>query len=114
MTAITRFEEIDAWKSARELINQVYAISNQSGFNRDFGLRDQVRRAAVSVMSNIAEGFEGRTDVQFINFLEWRRHQLEKAGHNFTLHWIKNIFRRSSLMKRWQLLKSALDKSPNS
>ena len=69
MTAITRFEGIDAWKSARELTNLVYAMSNQSGFSRDFGLRDQIRRASVSVMSNIAEGFESRTDVQFLNFL---------------------------------------------
>jgi four helix bundle protein len=69
MTAITRFEEIEAWKTARELTNKIYAQGNQSGFNKDFGLRDQIRRASVSVMSNIAEGFESRTDVQFINFL---------------------------------------------
>jgi four helix bundle protein len=69
MAGITRFEEIEAWKTARELTNMVYAISNQTGFNRDFGLRDQIRRASVSVMSNIAEGFESRTDIQFINFL---------------------------------------------
>jgi four helix bundle protein len=69
MAGITGFEEIEAWKTARELTNMVYAISNQTGFNRDFGLRDQIRRASVSVMSNIAEGFESRTDIQFINFL---------------------------------------------
>ncbi len=73
MTAITRFEEIQAWQTARQLTNIVYACSNQAGFNRDFGLRDQIRRAAVSVMSNIAEGFESRTDVQFINFLGMAR-----------------------------------------
>lgn len=73
MTAITRFEEIDAWKSARELTNEIYALGNQAGFNRDFGLRDQIRRASVSVMSNIAEGFESRTDAQFINFLATAR-----------------------------------------
>ena len=73
MTAITRFEEIDAWKSSRQLTNMVYAISNQIGFNKDFGLRDQIRRASVSVMSNIAEGFESRTDIQFINFLGMAR-----------------------------------------
>jgi four helix bundle protein len=73
MTAITRFEEIDAWTSSRQLTNMVYALGNQVGFNRDFGLRDQVRRAAVSVMSNIAEGFESRTDIQFINFLGMAR-----------------------------------------
>ncbi len=69
MAGITRFEEIEAWKTARQLTNMVYELGNQTGFNRDFGLRDQIRRAGVSVMSNIAEGFESRTDVQFINFL---------------------------------------------
>jgi four helix bundle protein len=68
MTAITRFEEIEAWKTARSLTNMTYELGNQTGFNRDFGLRDQIRRTSVSVMSNIAEGFESRTDVQFINF----------------------------------------------
>ena len=64
-----RFEEIDGWKLARELTNMVYGLTQQSAFSKDFGLRDQIRRAAVSVMSNIAEGFESRTDTQFINFL---------------------------------------------
>ena len=73
MTAISRFEDIEAWKTARKLTNSVYAHTNQAGFNKDFGLRDQIRRASVSVMSNIAEGFESRTDVQFINFLGFAR-----------------------------------------
>lgn len=73
MAAITRFEDIEAWKISRQLTNSVYAQSNQAGFNRDFGLRDQIRRASVSVMSNVAEGFESRTDVQFINFLGMAR-----------------------------------------
>lgn len=69
MAGITRFEDIEAWRSPRKLTNLIYALGNRAGFNRDFGLRDQIRRAAVSVMSNIAEAFESRTDVQFINFL---------------------------------------------
>lgn len=69
MAGITRFEDVESWKTARQLTNTVYALSNRTGFNRDFGLRDQIRRASVSVMSNIAEGFESRTDIQFINFL---------------------------------------------
>ena len=73
MSAITRFEDIESWKTARQLTNSVYAHTNQTGFNRDFGLRDQIRRASVSVMSNVAEGFESRTDVQFINFLGMAR-----------------------------------------
>jgi len=73
MAAITRFEEIEAWKTSRQLTNSIYSHTNQAGFSRDFGLRDQIRRASVSVMSNIAEGFESRTDVQFINFLGMAR-----------------------------------------
>jgi four helix bundle protein len=73
MANITRFEEIESWKSARDLTNKVYAFTNQDGFNRDFGLRDQIRRACISIMSNIAEGFESRTDTQFINFLGMAR-----------------------------------------
>jgi four helix bundle protein len=73
MTGITRFEDIEAWKTSRQLTNLIYAQGNQTGFNRDYGLRDQIRRASVSVMSNIAEGFESRTDVQFINFLGMAR-----------------------------------------
>ena len=73
MAGITRFEEIDAWVTSRQLTNMIYSLSNQGAFSRDFGLRDQIRRASVSVMSNIAEGFESRTDVQFINFLGMAR-----------------------------------------
>lgn len=73
MAGIARFEEIDGWKLSRELTNKVYALTRQEVFSRDFGLRDQIRRAAVSVMSNIAEGFESRTDSQFLNFLGMAR-----------------------------------------
>lgn len=69
MANIMRFEEIESWETARELTQLVYQISRQGVFERDYGLKDQIRRATVSVMSNIAEGFESRTDVQFINYL---------------------------------------------
>jgi four helix bundle protein len=73
MATISRFEEIEAWQLARELTNLVYGFTTQEKFSRDFGLKDQIQRAAVSVMSNIAEGFESRTDTQFINFLGMAR-----------------------------------------
>lgn len=73
MAAISRFEDIEAWKTARRLTSSIYSHSNLTGFNKDFGLRDQIRRASVSVMSNIAEGFESRTDVQFVNYLGMAR-----------------------------------------
>jgi four helix bundle protein len=64
-----RFEELDVWQRARELTKSVYDLSDLGAFARDFGLRDQMRRAAVSIMSNIAEGFESRTQALFIEFL---------------------------------------------
>jgi four helix bundle protein len=69
MAGITRFEEIEAWKTARQLTNMIYKISDLGVFAKDYGLKDQIRRASVSVMSNTAEGFESRTDMQFINYL---------------------------------------------
>lgn len=69
MARIERFEEIEAWQTAREMTRLVYQLTNQGAFARDFGLRDQMRRAAVSAMSNIAEGFESRTRTLFVEFL---------------------------------------------
>ena len=69
MATIERFEDIEAWQKGRELTRELYASSNQGLFAKDFGLRDQVRRAAVSVMSNIAEGYERGGNKEFSQFL---------------------------------------------
>jgi four helix bundle protein len=69
MPTITQFEDIEAWKTARELTRMVCALTNQGNFAKDFGLRNQIQRASVSVMSNIAEGFESRTQPQFLEYL---------------------------------------------
>ncbi|GAX59406.1 S23 ribosomal protein [Candidatus Scalindua japonica] len=63
------FEDLEAWKLSRKLTNQIYKISNDGRFARDYGLRDQIRRAAVSIMSNIAEGYERNGNQEFIQFL---------------------------------------------
>jgi four helix bundle protein len=69
MTTATRFEELDVWQNAKELTNLIYRLSASGSFARDFGLRDQMRRAAVSIMSNIAEGFESQTQAMFMQYL---------------------------------------------
>src|SRR3990172_7609673 len=69
MTTAKRFEELEVWARARELANMIYDLSDKGTFARDFGLRDQMRRAVISIMSNIAEGFESRTQAQFIEYL---------------------------------------------
>ena len=64
-----RFEDLRAWQTARTLTNEVYVETGREEFEDDLVLKDQVRRASISVMSNIAEGFESRTRPQFINYL---------------------------------------------
>ena len=66
---IERFEDLIAWQKARELTRNIYKITKQGEFHKDFGLRDQIRRASVSVMSNIAEGFERGSRSEFHQFL---------------------------------------------
>ena len=73
MGTISRFEELDAWGKARELAGTVYRISALGNWAKDYGLRDQIRRAAVSAMSNIAEGFERRGATEFGRFLTMAR-----------------------------------------
>lgn len=69
MTMIQRFEDIQAWQEARKLAKMIYAITNKELFSRDFGMRDQIRRASVSVMANIAEGFDCESKIEFARFL---------------------------------------------
>ena len=69
MAAFKTFEEINAWQNARVLVKDVYAMTRCGDFSKDYGLRDQIQRAAVSICSNIAEGFERRGNKDFINFL---------------------------------------------
>lgn len=66
---IEKFEDIKAWQEARNLTRLIYEITNDTSFAKDFSLKDQIRRASVSIMANIAEGFNRRTDKEFINFL---------------------------------------------
>ena len=70
---IEKFEDIKAWQIARELVKEVYRTTSRDKFAKDFGLKDQIRRAAVSIMSNISEGFERISDKEFIQFLNYAR-----------------------------------------
>ena len=69
MAAFKTFEEINAWQNARALVREVYAMTGSGDFCKDYGLKDQIQRASVSICSNIAEGFERRGNKEFINFL---------------------------------------------
>jgi four helix bundle protein len=66
---IKNFEDLEIWKEARHLTCEIYTLTKAPKFSKDFGLRDQMQRAAVSIMSNIAEGFERGGNQEFVQFL---------------------------------------------
>ncbi|OGA47090.1 MAG: four helix bundle protein [Betaproteobacteria bacterium RIFCSPLOWO2_12_FULL_62_58] len=69
MATIEKFEDLKAWQEARRLARDLYALSGKGEFARDYALRDQARRAAISVLSNIAEGFERGGNSELVQFL---------------------------------------------
>lgn len=69
MPTIVKFEDIQAWQEARALTRDIYRLTSCGSFAKDFGLRDQIRRAAVSIMCNIAEGFDRQGSAEFRRFL---------------------------------------------
>lgn len=69
MAAFRKFEDIIAWQKARETTREIYRATSQGDFSKDHDLRSQIRRAATSIMANIAEGFGRHSDKEFANFL---------------------------------------------
>jgi four helix bundle protein len=68
---IETFTDIEAWKKARLLVSEIYTICRSQSIKYDYGYRDQIQRAAVSIMSNIAEGFDSGSPSSFILFLNY-------------------------------------------
>ncbi len=73
MATFKRIEEIEAWRSARELSKKIYQLTGEGSFSRDFPLRDQISKASGSIMDNIAEGFERGGNREFLNFMSYAR-----------------------------------------
>jgi four helix bundle protein len=69
LTSVTKFEDLIAWQESRLLVKMVYKITSEGTFSKDFGMRDQIQRASVSVMTNIAEGFDCESTAEFARFL---------------------------------------------
>lgn len=68
---IDKFEDIESWRAARELTHNIYKLCSNGRFARDYGLKDQIQRASVSIMANIAEGFDSNSNKSFLNFLNY-------------------------------------------
>ena len=73
MALIKRFEDIQAWQEARALVKMIYALTKKDQFSKDYGMKDQIQRAAVSSMTNIAEGFDCESKMEFARFLGFAR-----------------------------------------
>lgn len=69
MATIEKFEELEVWKTSMELCTEIYKLTNTELFSKDYGLKDQIRRSAISVPSNISEGYERDGKNQFLYFL---------------------------------------------
>ncbi|MFH1362097.1 MAG: four helix bundle protein [bacterium] len=82
MVRIQKFEDLDAWREARKLVALIYKHVSLGGFKKDYALRDQIVRAAISTMANIAEGFDAGSNAQFIFFLIYaKRSASEVQSH---------------------------------
>lgn len=79
MPKIRRFEDLTSWKKSREMTVFIYSLTNNLAFSKDYGLRQQIQRAAGSTMHNIAEGFDSGTDMEFVRFLKMARHSASEV-----------------------------------
>lgn len=73
MAKFSKFEEIKAWQKAKDVTLKIYSLTSTDSFSKDFGLKDQIRRASISIMANIAEGRGRRTNLEFANFINISR-----------------------------------------
>jgi four helix bundle protein len=73
MATIKRFEDLECWQEARNLVRLIYTFTSKSKFYKDFELKGQIRRSSISTMSNIAEGFHRKSNKDFMRFLDYSR-----------------------------------------
>lgn len=94
MPLIRKFEDVVAWQEARKLVKHVYEITRKGEFRKDWGLRDQIQRASVSSMNNIAEGFDCESNVEFARFLVIARRSPLKCNRFSIPRWTSNTLTR--------------------
>jgi len=104
MATFKSFEDIQAWQKARLVTRMIYEVTAEGNFARDYGLRDQVRRASVSVMANIAEGFGRRSDKEFANFLNMAHGSVSEVQSHLYVALDLNYIDQTSFTKLNNLL----------
>lgn len=104
MAGFKKFEDIQAWQKARQATRMVYEITSEGQFAKDFGLRDQIRRASVSIMANIAEGYGRRSDKEFSNFLNIAHGSIAETQSHLYIALDLNYLKQESFGKIYTLL----------
>lgn len=104
MATFKRFEDIQAWQKARTATRQIYLATAVGRFAKDFGLRDQIQRASVSVMANIAEGFGRHSDREFANFLNIAHSSVSEVQSHLYVALDLNYLQQNTFSELYQLL----------
>ncbi|MBD0369440.1 MAG: four helix bundle protein [Pyrinomonadaceae bacterium] len=104
MAAFKRFEDIQACQKARQVTCRVYKITEEGNFAKDYGLRDQIRRASVSIMANIAEGLGRRSDKEFANFLNMSHGSVAEVQSHLYIALDLNYIDQNSFNELYTLL----------
>ncbi len=104
MATFRRFEDIQAWQKAREVTRMIYEVTAEVRFAGDYGLRDQTRRASVSIMANIAEGFGRHSDKEFANFLNMAHGSVSEVQSHLYIALDSNYIDQTAFTKLNNLL----------
>ena len=104
MAKFSKFEEIQAWQKGYDVTLKIYKLTTEGQFSKDFGLKDQIRRASVSIMANIAEGHGRRTNSEFANFLNISRGSVAEVQSHLHVSRGLNYIDEDSFNEIYQLL----------
>jgi four helix bundle protein len=104
MPTFKRIEDIQAWQKARQVTRIIYELTGNGMFAKDFGLRNQIQRASVSIMANIAEGFGRRSDKEFANFLNMAHGSVSETQSHLYVALDLSYIDQTSFTKFYDLL----------
>ena len=107
---ITRFEDIEAWQIGRDLCISVYNVVKGEKFSKDYGLKDQVTRASVSIMANIAEGFDAGSRAEFIRFLVYAQRSASELQSEIYVALDQNYISRNEFDAIYSIVDKARSK----
>jgi len=103
INSVRSFQDLDAWKLGRVLAKEIYEETSRGDFSKDFGLKNQIQRAAVSIVSNIAEGFERNGDTQFIQYLYMAKGSVGELRTQLCIAKDLNYLTEESFQKLWEM-----------